>query len=95
MPPPPSATTSRLNVAGVTRGVVISIVTVALATATGVHAQAPLTNTQPEPADNYYAAGNRIDITAPIAADRVGAVSVSRLLTRALADDGVRVDGDH
>lgn len=107
MRPPTSTTTARFNSAGrVTRGVVMSIVMVALAAATGVHAQAPAANTQPKPADNYYAAGNRIDITAPMAADVIVAgrqVDISqpvagdilaagwRVALTGRADDDVRI----
>jgi cytoskeletal protein CcmA (bactofilin family) len=50
-------------------GVVMSIVTIALAAATGAQVRAPAAGGQPTPADNYYAAGNRIEITTPMAAD--------------------------
>lgn len=51
------------------RGAVISAVAVVMATTAGVHAQPPLANGQPVRADNYYAAGNRIDITTAMPAD--------------------------
>lgn len=59
------------------RSMVISIVAIALASAAGIHAQPPIatqppavsSSSQPAHADNYYAAGNRIEITAPMLAD--------------------------
>jgi cytoskeletal protein CcmA (bactofilin family) len=58
------ALTSRLA-----RGVATTIAMIALAAAVGAHAQPPSANGQPAPADNYYAAGNHIEITGPMTAD--------------------------
>jgi cytoskeletal protein CcmA (bactofilin family) len=70
MCPPRSATSARSKFAArVTSGAVMSIATIALTAVAGVHAQAPTTTHQPMHADNYYAAGNRIEITTPMAAD--------------------------
>ena len=107
MRPPVSMTTARLKSAGrITRCVVMSIVTIALAAATGVHAQAPPANIQPKSADNYYAAGNRIEIAGPMAADVIVAgrqVDISqpvggdilaagwRVALTGRADDDVRI----
>lgn len=53
------------------RGVATSIVTIALAATAGAQAPAPIANSQPVHGDNYYAAGNRIEITTPMAGDVV------------------------
>jgi cytoskeletal protein CcmA (bactofilin family) len=70
MHPSKSAPFVRPDVAArLTRGAIISIVTIAFAAAAGGQTQAPSVSGQPTHADNYYAAGNRIDITTPMAAD--------------------------
>jgi ethanolamine utilization microcompartment shell protein EutS len=50
------------------RGVTTSMLTIALVATIGAHAQPPISG-QPVRADNYYAAGNRIEITTPMPAD--------------------------
>ena len=50
------------------RAVTTSILTIALVATIGAHAQPPISG-QPVRADNYYAAGNRIEITTPMPAD--------------------------
>jgi len=50
-------------------GVAMSIVTLALVSAAGGQAQPLTPNSESPRADNYYAAGNHIEITTPMAAD--------------------------
>jgi hypothetical protein len=70
MGPVTATTTARLNLAGrVARRVVTSIAIVTLGAATGAYGQTPSAKSQSTSADNYYAAGNHIEITGPMAAD--------------------------
>jgi hypothetical protein len=76
-----------------TRGMAMSITMIALAAATA-HAQAPPANTEPERTDNYYAAGNRVEITGPMAADVIVAgrqVDISQRVAGDILAAGWRV----
>jgi cytoskeletal protein CcmA (bactofilin family) len=50
-------------------GAVMSAVALAIAAAANGQTQAPPAHTQPAQVDNYYAAGNRIEISTPMAGD--------------------------
>jgi cytoskeletal protein CcmA (bactofilin family) len=50
-------------------GAIMFIATFALVAVAGVHAEAPAANSPTGRGDNYYAAGNRIEITTPMTAD--------------------------
>jgi len=84
----------------------IAFITIALAATTGVYAQPPAANSQPAHADNYYAAGNRVEITTPMPADVIVAgrqidivqpvagdilAAGWRVVLSARADDDVRI----
>ena len=84
------------------------VVTFAVGATAAGHAQSSAANSQPVRADNYYAAGNRIEVTAPMAGDVIVAgrqidirQSVAgdllaagwRVTVSGRADDDVRVAG--
>jgi len=70
MHPSNSATPVRSrSAARLASGVAISIVTLGLVSAAGGPAQPPTPSSESPRADNYYAAGNHIEITTPMSAD--------------------------
>ena len=76
------------------RGLALSVVALALGATAAGQVQPPAGNSQPPRADNYYAAGNRIEVTAPMAGDVVVAgrqIDIFQLVAGDLLAAGWRV----
>jgi hypothetical protein len=86
MHPRKSTTSVQLKRAShATRGLTVSLAMVAFVMTAGAQERMPTTEGQRARADNYYAAGNRIEITAPMAGDVVVAGRQIEIVRRSQA----------
>jgi hypothetical protein len=76
------------------RSIMLFITTLAVIPAVGLRSQAPVADHVPPRADNYYAAGNRVEITTPMGADVIVAgrqVDIARPVAGDILAAGWRV----